>query len=80
VKHAFSEADLMQACLQRTKVNAYSAGSATHAEKCRTSTAAQPILPSRTSLLYEINISRTSVKDQHERGTSGKRGVSTVWT
>ena len=30
MKHAFSEADLMQACLQRTKVNAYSAGSATH--------------------------------------------------
>jgi hypothetical protein len=44
VKHAFSEADLMQACLQRTKLNAYSAGSATHAEECRTSPAAQPIL------------------------------------
>ena len=57
VKHAFSEADLMQACLQWTKVNAYSVGSATHAEKCRTSTAAQPILPSRNSLHYQLDIS-----------------------
>src|SRR5260370_42423730 len=32
--------------------------------------AAQPILPSRNSLLYQLNISRTSVKDQHKRGTS----------
>jgi hypothetical protein len=69
VKHAFGEADLMQVRLQRTKVKAYSVGSATHAEKCRTSTAAQPILPSRNSLLYQVNISRTSVKDQHKRGT-----------
>jgi hypothetical protein len=31
VKHAFSEADLMQARLQRTKVNAHLAGTRTHA-------------------------------------------------
>jgi hypothetical protein len=50
-------ADLMQARLQRTKVNAYSAGSVTHVEKCRTFTAARPILPSCNSLLYQLNIS-----------------------
>ena len=62
--------DLIETHLQRTKVDAHSAGSDTHSGKCRTSTAAQPILPSRNSLLYQLNISRTSVKDQHTRGTS----------
>ena len=32
--------------------------------------AAQPILPSRNSLLYQVNISRTSVKDQLTRAAS----------
>ena len=44
VKHAFGEADLMQVRFSGPKSNAYSAGSATRVEKCRTSTAAPPIL------------------------------------
>ena len=34
---------LIQTRLQQTKINTHSAGSDTHSEKCRTSTAAQPI-------------------------------------
>src|SRR5258708_9265647 len=67
---------LIEAHLQRTKVDAHSAGSTTHAEKCRTSTAAQPILPSRNSLLHQLNISRTSAKDQHKRGTTASYQLS----
>ena len=70
MKHLFSEADLMRARLQRTKVNAQPASRRTHARKCNAMSAAQPILPSRNSLLSQVNISRTSVKDQRKRGTS----------
>src|SRR5437879_2623959 len=67
---------LIEVHLQWTKVDAHSVASDTHSKKCRTSTAAQPILPSRNSLLYQINISKTSVRHQHKRGTSASYQLS----